>query len=174
MRGYTPQSRIAVTQGDITQFHGDAIVNAARHSLLGGGGVDGAIHRAAGLKLLEECKKLGGCRTGDAKMTKGYNLPAEHVIHTVGPRYKTDKDPVNLLAACYLNSLDLAMQNGLRSIVFPCISTGAFGFPKNTAAEVALKAICFWIDRHRDYVMNIYICCYSADDLQAYHKLMDA
>ena len=174
MRGYTPQSRIAVTQGDITQFHGDAIVNAARHSLLGGGGVDGAIHRAAGPELLEECKTLHGCHTGEAKMTKGYNLPAEHVIHTVGPRYGSEKDPEMRLAACYLNSLDLAMQNGLHSIVFPCISTGAFGFPKNTAAEVALKAICFWIDRHRDYVMNVYICCHGDDDLQAYHKLMDA
>lgn len=172
MRGYTPQSRIAVTQGDITKFHGDAIVNAARHSLLGGGGVDGAIHRAAGPELQEECKTLHGCRTGEAKMTKGYNLPAEHIIHTAGPRYGSEKDPEMRLAACYLNSLDLAMQNDLHSIVFPCISAGAFGFPKDTAAEAALKAICFWLDRRRDYVMNVYICCHGDDDWDAYQQLM--
>ena len=172
MRDYTPRSRFAVVKGDITKFHGDAIVNAARHSLLGGGGVDGAIHRAAGPELLEECKTLGGCHTGEAKLTKGYNLSAEHIIHTAGPRYGSEKDPEMRLAACYLNSLDLAMQNDLHSIVFPCISTGAFGFPKDTAAEVALKAVCFWFDRHQDYVMNVYLCCHSEDDWDAYQQLI--
>ena len=171
IRDYTPMSRFVLVKGDITKFHGDAIVNAARHSLLGGGGVDGVIHRAAGPELLEECRTLKGCRTGEAKMTGGYNLPAEHVIHTVGPRYGKDKDPEGLLASCYFNCLDLARKNDLRSIVFPCISTGAFGFPKDAAARIALSAVCWWFDHNPDYVMNVYFCCHSDEDISPYRKL---
>ena len=172
LRDYTPRSQFTVAKGDITRFHGDAIVNAARHNLLGGGGVDGAIHRAAGPELLEECRTLNGCATGEAKMTKGYSLPVEHVIHTVGPKYRADRDQTMELASCYLNSLDLAMREDLHSVAFPCISAGSYGFPKDRAAEIALKAVCFWFDRHRDYVMNVYICCHGDEDLAAYHRLL--
>jgi O-acetyl-ADP-ribose deacetylase len=134
--------RILMVSGDITHLDVDAIVNAANSSLLGGGGVDGAIHRAAGPQLIEECRKLGGCRTGEAKITRGYHLPARHVIHTVGPVWRDgDHDEDELLASCYRNSLALARQYGLRTIAFPAISTVIYGFPRERAARIAVAEV---------------------------------
>ncbi len=154
--------------GDITKLKVDAIVNAANKSLLGGGGVDGAIHRAAGHELLEECRTLHGCETGEAKITKGYKLPAKYVIHTVGPVYSGKSRDAELLRNCYLNSLDLAKKNNLHEIAFPGISTGVYGYPKKDAAKVALKAISDWFEKNSDYGMKITAVNFSRADYEIY------
>lgn len=142
-------SRITIVYGDITQQHVDAIVNAANTSLLGGGGVDGAIHRAAGSGLVEECRLLRGCKVGQARITGGYNLPARHVIHTVGPVWNGGSAGEDeLLAACYRNSLALAHQHGMRTIAFPAISTGIYRFPVERAARIALRETLHFLSEH--------------------------
>lgn len=161
-------------QGDITTLAVDAIVNAANESLLGGGGVDGAIHRAAGPELLAECRRLGGCPTGDAKMTAGYRLPARHVIHAVGPVWKggASGEPA-LLASCYRRSLELAEQHGLASIAFPCISTGAYGYPAEAAALVAVTTVWECIARTTS-LREVVFCCFSRADLETYEGLLQS
>lgn len=158
--------RIEIVQGDITTQNVDAIVNAANRSLLGGGGVDGAIHRAAGPRLLEECRTLGGCDTGDAEITRGYHLPARHVIHAVGPVWHGgDSGEDDLLASCYRRSMQLAQENGLSSIAFPSISTGAFRFPRDRAARIAVSTIadCLRGNESFDRVLLICFDAHSAD-----------
>jgi O-acetyl-ADP-ribose deacetylase (regulator of RNase III) len=152
-------STIEIFKGDITKLSVDSIVNAANSSLLGGGGVDGAIHRAAGPKLLEECRKLNGCKTGEAKITKGYNLPANFVIHTVGPvwnggNYNEDE----LLTNCYLNYLKLAVENKIKSIAFPAISTGVYEFPLERAAQIAIKTVKKFIQSDKSIQKIIFVC----------------
>lgn len=157
--------------GDITGLETDAIVNAANTGLLGGGGVDGAIHRAAGPGLLEECRGLGGCKTGEAKITGGYELPARYVIHAVGPVWKGGKkgEP-ELLAACYRRALELAREKKLRSIAFPCISTGVYGYPRAEAAEIAVKTAREFLAG--GYAIDITFCCFSEEDLDIYKELL--
>ena len=157
--------KISIDLGDITKLKVDAIVNAANKSLLGGGGVDGAIHRAAGPELLEECRGLHGCETGEAKITKGYQLPAKYVIHTVGPIYSASaSDPVNL-ANCYRNSLDLAEEHDVHSIAFPAISTGVYGYPKVLACKIAANTVKQWLEEHADYEIQVIFSCF--DDVTA-------
>ena len=159
-------------KGDITQLEVDAIVNAANKSLLGGGGVDGAIHRAAGPKLLEECKTLDGCETGEAKLTKGYNLKARYVIHTVGPVWNggTRRED-QLLANCYQNSLQLANEKGLKSIAFPAISTGVYGFPIDRACRIVLESIRNYL-KSNDSLNKIYLVCFDQGVFDQYNISM--
>lgn len=159
---------------DITTLTVDAIVNAANSSLLGGGGVDGAIHRAAGPELLEECRQLGGCRTGQAKLTKGYKLPASSVIHTVGPVWHGgESGEPELLASCYCSSLQLAVENGIKSIAFPGISTGVYGYPVTSAAEIAVSTTRRFLDENPGLIDSVTFCCFSQDDLEIYRQILD-
>ncbi len=151
--------KIAVIEGDITQQPVDAIVNAANSSLLGGGGVDGAIHRAAGSGLLEECRRLNGCKTGDAKITRGYNLPANWVIHTVGPVWQDGNHGEDeLLASCYRRCLELAEQQGIRTLAFPAISTGVYRFPPDRAARIAVTEVKMFLESHTSVEQVIFVC----------------
>ena len=160
--------KIVVVQGDITKLKMDVIVNAANPSLLGGGGVDGAIHKAAGNGLRKECELLGGCRVGEAKLTKGYQLPSRYVIHTVGPKGE-DKEK---LRQCYMSCMKLARVNKLRNIAFPCISTGSYGYPSHKAADVAIKAVCDWLkqDRNAQLIDNVTFCVFSDSDKALYEE----
>ncbi len=160
--------RLFIIEGDITRCETEAIVNAANSTLLGGGGVDGAIHRAAGPGLLEECRKLNGCATGEAKITKGYNLPARWVIHTVGPIWRGGNNGEDqMLAQCYRNSLHLAEQYKIKTIAFPSISTGAYGFPLERAARIAIKEIKDFL-RKNTTVEKVFMVCFNKEAYHAY------
>ncbi len=160
--------KLSVLQGDITQLTIDVIVNAAKNSLLGGGGVDGAIHQAAGPKLLAYCQNLGGCPTGEARLTPGFNLAARYIIHTVGPVWRGGKShEPELLASCYKQSLLLAEKYQLRRIAFPCISTGIYGFPADKAADIAIKTVSSFV-QNKTVFDEIIFCCFQTSDVALY------
>lgn len=166
--------RIDVVRGDITTLDVDAIVNAANQSLLGGGGVDGAIHRAAGPELLAECRTLGGCPAGAARLTHGYRLPAGHVIHTVGPFWNGGgRGEVKTLESCYRASLELCADHDIHSVAFPCIATGVYRFPKNRACDIAVSTVNQWLAAH-ELPQRVVFCCYGEDDYQLYRAALDA
>lgn len=160
--------KVSIFQGDITSLEIDCIANAANSSLMGGGGVDGAIHRAAGIELKAECATLGGCPTGSAKLTNGYNLPAKYVLHTVGP---IGENP-ELLQSCYMTCLYLALENNIRSIAFPCISTGIYGYPNKKAGPIALRAAREFLEAHCDDMDRIIFCIFLPVDLEIYSQML--
>ncbi|MCI2049470.1 MAG: ADP-ribosylglycohydrolase family protein [Lachnospiraceae bacterium] len=173
------KSQIALDRHDITELNIECIVNAANESLSGGGGVDGAIHRAAGPELDKALEKLGGCATGDAKMTDGFGLKAKHIIHTVGPVYNAQgsdrekEEAASALRSCYVNSLDLARREGIRSIAFPAISTGAYGYPRREAAQIALAAVSSWLQKNSDYIMTVVLSCFDEDNYRTYVDIIE-
>ena len=167
------KNQIQVVQGDLTKLDCAGIVNAANRSLLGGGGVDGAIHRAAGPELLAECRTLHGCRTGEAKITKGYRLKAKYIIHTVGPIYSGTAEDAAQLADCYRNSLNLAKEHDVHSIAFPAISTGVYGYPLDAATQIAVDTVTDWLQSHVDYDMRVIFCCFDARTAQVYQTKME-
>ena len=164
-------AKIEIRQGDITRLDVDAIVNAANTKLLGGGGVDGAIHRAAGPQLLAECRTIGGCPTGEARITGGYNLPARHVIHTVGPVYGGKPQDSQLLANCYSNSLKLAAENNLTTIAFPAISCGVYGYPIEDACKIAVDTSCAFV-KHHPSLQKIIFILFSENDCAVYKSYL--
>ncbi len=169
-------SQLILIKGDITKVKVDAIVNAANSSLMGGGGVDGAIHRAGGPAILDDCRKIvtkqGGCKTGDAVITTGGDLPAKYVIHTVGPVWSSGKkNEATLLANCYKNSLQLAVDNKISSIAFPNISTGIYGYPKKEAAEVAVTTVTDFLEQN-DFINKVYFVCFDEENFQLYRLLI--
>lgn len=167
-------TRIELLKTDITKLNVDAIVNAANKTLLGGGGVDGAIHRAAGPELLQECKSLNGCETGDAKITKGYNLPAKYVIHAVGPVWHDgSKDEEPKLRSCYHKSLEIAKKNNCKTIAFPNISTGIYGYPKKEAAKTAISAVKEFLEKDTDISKVIFVC-FDEENYNIYEQLLNS
>jgi O-acetyl-ADP-ribose deacetylase (regulator of RNase III) len=163
---------LRAVRGDITKLQVDTIVNAANSSLLGGGGVDGAIHRAAGPDLVHECRLLGGCKTGEVKATKGYRLPAKFIVHTVGPVWRGgDSGEADLLASCYRRSFELAEKKGSISIAFPCISTGIYGYPASLAAAIAVNSVRASISDSSS-IQEVIFCCFSAEDLAMYEHVL--
>lgn len=163
------KTKISIVKGDITKLSVDAIVNAANRTLLGGGGVDGAIHRAAGPMLLEECKKLGGCETGEAKITKGYNLPSKYVIHTVGPVWYGGKsNEEEKLRSCYRKSLELALKYEIKTIAFPSISTGAYGYPIEKAVKAVLSEVKIFLEKNNGKIEEIVFVLFSEKDFEIY------
>ena len=169
------KEKLEVILGDITTLETDAVVNAANKSLLGGGGVDGAIHRVAGGRLLEECKTLGGCSTGKAKITKGYGLKASYIIHTVGPVWRGgNSGEPQLLQGCYESVLKLCFEKDLTSVAFPAISTGAYGYPKEEACKIAIKTVYQLLLDHRSIkIKKVIFCCFDEKDLELYQKEID-
>ena len=172
-RGPAMRARIEAFEGNITTLAVDAVVNAANRALLGGGGVDGAIHRAAGPGLLEECRRLGGCPTGEARITGGYALPARHVIHTVGPVWRGGGHREDdLLESCYRESLRLASEHGLRTIAFPAISTGVYGFPVPRAARIAVRAVAAGLAEHPSLARAV-LCCFGSESREAHRRALE-
>lgn len=163
--------KIEVKQGDITKLKVDAIVNAANNSLLGGGGVDGAIHRAAGPELLAKCKSIGGCPTGEARITDGYNLFASYIIHTVGPVYRGKSRDSQLLTQCYLNSLNLANEYSIKSIAFPAISCGVYGYPIKAACQIAVDTTCEFLNKRR-FINKVIFILYSLENIKVYEDYL--
>lgn len=165
-------NRIELYQGDITTLQVDAVVNAANKTLLGGGGVDGAIHKSAGNELLVACRKLNGCDTGEAKITLGYKLPAKYVIHTVGPVYNGGKNnEAQKLASCYKRCLEIAMEKNLKSVAFPNISTGVYGYPKEEAAEIAVHEVSAFLENNSE-IEEVIFCVFDEENLKIYKKLL--
>lgn len=165
--------RLNIVQGDITKLEVDAIVNAANNTLLGGGGVDGAIHRAGGSIILEQCKKIGGCPTGEARITTAGNMPSKYVIHTVGPVYKDGtKGEAELLYNAYYNSMKLAKEYGIKTIAFPAISTGVYNYPKPEAAEIAIRGVMDFIDKE-DNIEEVYFVLFSKENYLLYKEILD-
>jgi O-acetyl-ADP-ribose deacetylase len=167
-------NRIKLFKGDITKLKVDVIVNAANSSLLGGGGVDGAIHRAAGKELLSECRTLNGCKTGDAKITKGYNLLAKYVIHTVGPVWHGgNSGEPEKLASCYRKSLEVAVEKGIKTIAFPNISTGVYGYPKIGAAKIATQTVISYLEKNQE-IEQVIFCIFDDENFEIYHELLNS